>query len=397
MKYDFDVLINRHNTYSVKWDGVNLFKSLMGSNVTWNDDTIPMMVADMDFACPPALQAAMHRVADHGIYGYTLHTTAPRYLKSIVDWYKRRYHTDLKEEWIAYSNGSVTAINCAIETFTNPGDGVIIQRPVYGHFTGMIEDDTHRRVVSNHLINKDGYYTIDWEDFERKCAVPVNRAFILCSPANPIGRVWTPEELARMAEICRKHQVLLIADEIHSDIIHQGVSHHPILSVTGEYDNIILVNGINKSFNVAGLHCSNVVIPDDNLRGIFTKQFGSPMPTPFAVAAVIAAYDESEDWLDELNLYLDANVDFTIDFLRARMPKVKVWRPEGTYMLWLDFTGYGLSDEVVHDKIYRDANVMLQDGLVHDPDEGACFQRMCVALPRSVLEVALNRIAAAFG
>ncbi|MDR3122552.1 MAG: pyridoxal phosphate-dependent aminotransferase [Treponema sp.] len=396
MKYDFDRVIDRHNTYSIKWDGVELFKDQAGSQLVWNSDTIPMMVADMDFACPPALQAAMHRVADHGIYGYTLHTTEPRYLASIVDWYKRRYHTDLREEWIVYSDGSVTAINCAIETFTNPGDGVIIQRPVYGHFTGMIADDTHRRVVSNHLINKDGYYTIDWEDFERKCAVPVNRAFILCSPANPIGRVWTREELARMAEICRNYQVLLIADEIHSDIIHQGVSHRPILSATGDYGNIILVNGINKSFNVAGLHCSNVVIPDDNLRGIFTKQFGMRMPTPFGVAAVTSAYDESEDWLNELNLYLDANIDFTIGFLHAHMPQVKVWRPEGTYMLWLDFNGYGLSDEAVHNRIYKDANVMLQDGLVHDPEEGACFQRMCVALPRSVLETALKRIAAAF-
>jgi cystathionine beta-lyase len=397
MKYDFDRVINRHNTYSVKWDGVGFFKTQSGPGLVWNSDTIPMMVADMDFACPPALQAAMHRVADHGIYGYTLHTAEPRYLKSIVDWYKRRYHTELKEEWIAYSDGSITAINCAIETFTNPRDGVIIQRPVYGHFTGMIEDDTRRRVVSNHLINQDGYYTIDWEDFERKCAVPVNRAFILCSPANPIGRVWTREELARMAEICRKYQVLLIADEIHSDIIHRGVSHHPILSAAGDYGNIILVIGINKSFNVAGLHCSNVVIPDDNLRGIFTKQFGMRMPTPFGVAAVTSAYDESEDWLDELNLYLDANIDFAVDFFRAHMPQVKVWRPEGTYMLWLDFNGCGLSDQAVHDRIYRDANVMLQDGLAHDPEWGACFQRMCVALPRSVLETALKRIAAAFG
>jgi cystathionine beta-lyase len=396
MKYDFDRIIDRHNTYSAKWDRAESSKGRAGSQPVWNSDTIPMMVADMDFACPPALQAAMHRVADHGIYGYTLHTAEPRYLASIVDWYKRRYHTDLKEEWIAYSDGSVTAINCAIETFTNPGDGVIIQRPVYGHFTGMIEDDTHRRVVSNHLINQEGYYTIDWEDFERKCAVPVNRAFILCSPANPIGRVWTREELARMAEICRKYQVLLIADEIHSDIIRQGVSHHPILSATGDYDNIILITGINKSFNVAGLHCSNVVIPNDTLRGIFTKQFGARTPTPFGVAAALSAYDESEDWLDELNLYLDANIDFAIDFLHANMPQAKVWRPEGTYMLWLDFNGCGLSDEAAHSRIYHHANVMLQDGLVHDPDQGACFQRMCVALPRSVLETALKRIAAAF-
>jgi cystathionine beta-lyase len=260
----------------------------------------------------------------------------------------------------------------------------------------MIADDTNRRVVSNHLLNDNGYYRIDWDDFEKKCAVPTNRAFILCSPANPIGRVWTPEELKRMADICRRNQVLFIADEIHSDIIRQGISHTPIIKAADDLSNIILIIGINKSFNVAGLHCSNTVIPDKNLREIFNKQFGMRMPTPFAMAAVMAAYEESEDWLDELNLYLDGNIDLTLDFFHKNMPKVKVWRPEGTYMLWLDFGAYGLSGDEVHRKIYVDANVMLQDGLGHDPEEGTQFQRMCVALSRPMLEKALKRIAAAF-
>lgn len=396
MKYNFDEIVNRRNTYSMKWDGVPLFADMFGMEAHWDDETIPMMVADMDFKCPPAIQEAMHRVADFGIYGYTMHLTDPRYNQAIVDWYKRRYDTEIKTEWLIYSDGSVTGINCAMNTFTNPGDGIIITPPVYGHFNGMIDGETCHKVVHSELINTDGYYTMDWDDFEAKCAVPTNRMFILCSPANPIGRVWTREELARMAEICRRHHVLLVADEIHSDILRKGQKHTPILKATDDHSNIILINGINKSFNVAGLHCSNVIIPDANLREIFKSQFGLRMPTPFATAALIAAYEEGEEWLDALNEYIDANIDYAIAFIHEHMPKVKVVRPEGTYMLWLDFSAYDLSGDEIHKRIYVDANVMLQDGIGHDPGRGECFQRMCITLPRARLEVALKRIAAQF-
>ena len=391
MQTNFDEVIKRRDTYSIKWDGI---KTLL-PEAHWNDETIPMMVADMDFACAPAIQAAMHRVADHQIYGYTW-PTDPRYFDSIVDWYHRRYDTELKKEWIAYSNGSVSAINCAMNTFTNAGDGIIIMRPVYGHFNGMIDGETNHKIVATNLINDNGYYTVDWKDFEAKCAVPTNRAFILCSPANPIGRVWKLEELTRMAEICRKHHVLLIADEIHSDIVRKGYTHIPILKAVEDHSNIVLVIGTNKSFNVAGLLCSNVVIPDKNLREIFQAQFGMCMPTPFTVAAAIAAYDESEEWLNELNEYIDGNIDFALAYIKEHLPKVTVQRPEGTYMLWLDFRGYGLTDKEVHKKIYEDANVMLQDGLVHDVEHGECFQRMCISLSRGELKKALERIAQQF-
>lgn len=392
MKHDFDERMDRRGTYSIKWEG-EILKKAWGIDMRWDEDTIPMMMADMDIACPPKLVQAMHRVADHRIYGYTMHVAEPRYNQCIVDWYKRRYDTLVKPEWISYSDGSVTGINCTIESMSNVGDGVIIMRPVYGHFNGMIEEEMHgRKVVATHLINQDGYYTVDWEDFEAKCAVPTNRAFILCSPANPIGRVWKKEELRRMVDICQKHDVLLISDEIHSDILRKGVTHHPIISVTDNYHGIVMVIGINKSFNVAGLHASNIIIPDPALRGIFGKEFGMRMASPFTVAAQVAAYDECEDWLDELNEYLDSNIDFAIDFLHQNMPKVKVWKPEGTYMLWLDFRDYGLADEEVHDRIYNKANVVLQDGLVHDEDHGRCFQRMCLTLPRAQLQVALERI-----
>ena len=396
MKYDFDKYVERRGTYSAKWDGVPLFAALFKQEAPWNDETIPMMVADMDFECPPKLVEAMHRVADHKIYGYTMHLTDPRYNKAIIDWYKRRYNTDLKEEWLLYSNGSVSCINCALNAFLNPGDGVIIMPPVYGHFNGMATDETPHKVVHSPMVNTDGYYTVDWEDFENKCAMPRNRAFILCSPNNPVGRVWNEEELKRMAAICKKHNVLLISDEIHSDILRRGVTHYPIVSVVEEYSNIIMVIGINKSFNVAGLQCSTAIIPDEHLRQVFQSQFGLVMPTPFAVAAQIAAYDECEDWLEELNLYLDANIDYTIAFFADHMPKLKIRRPEGSYMLWLDFRAYGISDDDIRRRVYVNANVMLQDGIGHDPVFGRGFQRMCVTLSRPLLEKALSRIAAAF-
>ena len=271
MKYNFDEIIDRHGTYSAKWAG-DMFSEFMGMEMRWDKDTIPMMTADMDMACPPKLVQAMHRVADHRIYGYTMHLAEPRYNQSIVDWYKRRYNTELKPEWINYSDGSVTSIDCLVEATTNIGDGVIITPPVYGHFYSMIEEEMHgRKVVSSHLINQDGYYTMNWEDFEEKCAVPTNRVFLLCSPSNPIGRVWTLEELRRMVENCQRHHVLLISDEIHSDIVRKGVRHHPILSVTDDYRGLVMVVRINKSFNVAGLHASNIVIPDMELRKIFAN------------------------------------------------------------------------------------------------------------------------------
>ncbi|MDR2908528.1 MAG: pyridoxal phosphate-dependent aminotransferase [Oscillospiraceae bacterium] len=388
MSYNFDEIVNRYGTSSIKWD-LNAPKNQAGAT-----RPIPMMIADMDLKCPPAIIEAMRRVAERGVYGYTSHFAEPRYLAALCDWYGRRYGTVIEEDWVLYSTGSVTGINCAVNAFSSPGDGVIIMSPVYGHFRDMIENETYRRVVDSHLINTDGYYTVNWADFEEKCAQPTNRVFILCSPANPVGRVWSEEELRRMADICKRNHVTLISDEIHSDIVRSGVTHTTILKAAADHSNIIMINGVNKSFNVAGLHCANVIIPDENLRGIFKSRFGEHLPSPFSVAALIAAYDESEDWLDALNKYLDDNIDFAMDFIKERMPGVKIRRPEGTYVLWLDFSGYGLSGEEIHRRIYDNARVLLQDGLVHDLRGGECFQRICIPVPRALLEEALTRIAA---
>lgn len=365
MKVNFDEIVERQGTYSAKWMGAG------GGGLDYRnpDVTLPFQVADMDFACPEPIVQAMHRVADHRIFGYSARPEA--YTEAFTGWYRRRYGLELKGEWIIPSHGSMSAINAAVSTFTNVGDGVIICRPVYGHFTGCIERELYRRVANVQLVNRDGYYEMNWDAFEAACARPENRAFILCSPANPVGRVWRREELARMCEITRRNHVLLISDEVHCDLLMAGQRHTPILQATDDWSNLILVTGINKTFNVAGLACANAVIPDDSLRGIFQKEFGHTSLSPFAIAALISAYTACDEWLDQLLAYIEGNIDAAIAFLHEHMPKVKVRKPEGTYILWLDFSAYGFSAEEIHRRVYEEARVLLQDGTVHDPAAGS--------------------------
>lgn len=402
MKYNFDKPVSRYGTYSVKWAEAQRKSNELAQrevtdlSYTSPDTVLPFMVADMDLRCADPIVQAMHKTADHLIYGYSGEDAEPEYRKSVVNWYNKRYGLDIKEEWITYSNGSVTAVENAIRAFSNTGDGVIICRPLYGHFNETIEETTNRKIVNCQLINENGYYTMDWKKFESLCAVPYNKIFILCSPANPVGRVWTETELKKIAEICRQNRVLLIADEIHCDIVRKEVKHIPILAVTNDYSNIILISGINKTFNVAGLSCANTIIPDEYLRGNFLKACGETLGTPFSIAAQIAAYNEGDEWLDQALDYIDSNIDKSINFLKQHMPKLKVWRPEGTYILWLDFTQYGLSSEEIHERIYNKAKVMLQDGLVHDPDLGGQFQRICIPTAWCIVEEGLKRIAREF-
>ncbi len=392
MNYNFDEIIERSETYSEKWAVVG------GRGEDFRDPAqrLPFQVADMDFTCPEPMLQALHQVVEHRMFGYSYERSKPYYIQAIIDWYQRRYGCSLKDEWIIYSNGSIEGVNGAIRAFSSPGDGIIIARPVYGHFTQCIEEDTSRKVVDCHLINQDGYYTMDWEKFEILCKEPTNRVFILCSPANPVGRVWTKEELKRIIEICKRNHVILVSDEVHCDILSKGSVHHPILNMTEDYSNIIMVTAINKSFNTAGLVCANVIIPDDNLRGIYLKEFGFRFNTPFSIAALVSAYQDCDEWLEQVNVYIEENIDYAIRFLKQNLPKVKVCKPEGTYILWLDFSEYGLSPEELHERIYHKANLEFQDGTVHDPIEGGQFQRMCIPCPRPMLEEALTRLAKVF-
>lgn len=396
MKYDFDAVIDRHGTFSMKWDCPS-FHVMLGLTERFDADTIPIHTADMDFRCAKPIQDAVMRVAEHNIYGYTGAFPSDygmTYFDAVTGWFKRRHNWEIKPQEIIYINGTVEAIRQCIYAFTEPGDGVLINRPIYTPFTGTILG-TGREVVNSPLINNDGYYEIDFADFERKAAQERTKLFLLCNPHNPTGRIWSDEDLLRMAEICRRHNVVIAADEIHEDLIRRGNVFHPIATVAGP-EGIVSLTALNKTFNIAGLQASNIVIQDEAVMERYRKGASFITPNPFTVAATVAAYNEGEEWLEQVIDYLDDNIDFVLDFLKTRMPKVRVRKPEGTYILWMDFRDYGLSAQEIHKRIYVDANVMLEGGPQFDPERGAGFERMCLCTRRSLLKEALERIAAQF-
>ena len=382
MRYDFDTVIDRHGSYAIKWSMPD-------------PEAIPMMVADMDLQSPEPVIAAMHRVADHKMYGYSMHFTDPRFYSALCGWFARRHNWQIQPEEVIPSNGTFGILTHVAHMYAKPGQGIIVMDPVYGHFSQDIEK-WGNKVVRCHLINNDGYYTINYDLLEQQASDPNTTLLIFCNPHNPVGRVWTKEEMAKVAEICEKHGVFVISDEVHCDHLRKGVTYTPFLKACGNKGNVICLVGINKSFNLAGLACSCGIVQDPALKEAILADYPSVMHTPFAIAAQIAAYEEGDEWMDQVCEYIEGNFDFAIDFFRTHMPKVKLWKSEGTYCLWMDFTAYGLSGEEIHKRIYEDAKVILQDGTVHDPVEGQLFQRMCLPCARSVLETACNRIAKAF-
>ncbi|WKA57743.1 MalY/PatB family protein [Planococcus shenhongbingii] len=392
MKYNFDEIINRRGTYSLKWDGADLIKEF-GLTERYDEDTIPLFTADMDLPVPQPLIDALHKTVDHRIFGYTVFPE--EYYEAISTWFLKRHDWKVTKEQIVFSPGTVHALNVAVKAFTKPGDGIIIQRPVYPPFTGAIEGN-ERVVVNNALVaDENQYYTIDFEDLEEKAKDEKTTMFILCHPHNPTGRVFTKEELRKMAEICQRHNVLIVADEIHGDLIRKDQVFIPMAKAVGNTDNLITLTAINKTFNVAGLHCTNVIIQNEDLRATFATEMGMQLPSPFTVSALIAVYNEGEDWLEQLKEYIDGTMLYVKEFLAENMPQVKVYIPEGTYILWLDFSGYNINAEEIHDRIYNKANVLLEDGGMFG-EEGLLYQRICLPSPRPVIKEALERIAKEF-
>ncbi|MCM3652495.1 MalY/PatB family protein [Metabacillus litoralis] len=392
MKYNFDEIVNRRGTYSVKWDGGEFIKRA-GLTKRYDEETLPLFTADMDLPVPQPLLDALHKTVDNRIFGYSIFPN--EYYEAIQYWFKKRHDWEIKKEEIIYSPGTVHALNIAVRAFTEPGDGVIIQRPVYPPFTRAIEGNG-RQVVNNALICDDeGYYSIDFKDFEAKAKEEKTKLFILCNPHNPIGRVFNREELKKLADICVQNGVLIIADEIHGDLIRRHQTFIPIAKVTDNNDHIITCTAINKTFNVAGLHCTNVIIPNQAHKKTFSKEMGMQMASPFTISALIAVYNEGEDWLEQLKEYIDGTMEFVQRFLAEKMPKVKVRIPEGTYVMWMDFSAYGISPKEVHDRIYNKANVILEDGSMFG-DEGVNYQRICIPSPRPMIKEAFERIAREF-
>jgi cysteine-S-conjugate beta-lyase len=396
LKYNFDEVIDRTGTFSLKWDYAEFLKTY-GITERFDEETIPVHIADMDFKCAQPISDALKRLTEHNIYGYTAvfpYGAGLKYYEAIIRWFKNRRNWTIQPQEIVYVNGTVEAAKLAIQAFTEKGDGILINRPIYSPFA-MVIRKTGRVVVNSQLRHNDGYYTIDFEDFEVKAADEKTRLFILCHPHNPTGRIWTDEELIRMTDICRKHGVIIVADEIHGDLIRKDLEFHPLASVAGP-KGILTCTAVNKTFNLAGLHATNVVIQDPGLKTRFVDSIGWITPNPFTIAAVIAAYNEGAEWLEQLLEYLDRNIDWVLDFLKRKMPKVKCFRPEGTYIMWMDFREYGLSAKEVHRKIYIDANVVLEGGALFDPEHGDGFERICVPTRQAVLEEVFERIARQF-
>lgn len=392
MIYNFDEPVDRRGTYSVKWDGGELIKE-MGLTERYDEETIPLFTADMDLPAPQPVIDALYATVDHRIFGYSIFPE--EYYNAIQNWFLRKHDWKILKEEIVYCPGTVLAVNKAVTAFTEAGDGIIIQRPSYPPFAGAVEGN-ERTLLNNPLKqDDDGKYQIDFDDFEEKAKLDTTKMFILCNPHNPTGRIFSDEDLLRLSDICKDNDVLLIADEIHGDIIRRDQSFSPVAALVDDTEHIITLTAINKTFNVAGLHCSNIIITDPDKRETFKNELGMQMPSPFTIAALIAAYNEGDEWLEQLNDYLDETIEFTASFLKENMPKVDFHIPEGTYVMWLDFSNYNISPEAVHDRIYNKANVLLEDGGMFG-EEGADFQRICLPSPRPMIKEALERISSEF-
>lgn len=397
MKTNFDQEINRKATQSAKWgviqDPDNPSRWIATDDYFGENRMLPLWVADMDFAAPqPVIDALVER-ARHGIYGYTLRTES--YDAAVVDWMQRRHGWSIQPEWILATPGVVPAVNLLVRTFTRPGEKVLVQRPVYYPFFNAIENNA-AEIVSSSLVLKDGHYEMDFDDFAEKAADPATTLFVLCSPHNPVGRVWTREELSRIGEICQAHDVLVVADEIHADLIYRGVTFTPYATVSAAAaENTIVCTAPSKTFNLAGLHTSNIIIPNASLRRRFQQTLNScgmgKYANPFGVVACEVAYREGEAWLGEVMAYIEANLDFLQRYIDDHIPGIRVIRPEGTYLVWLDCRGLGLDNPALKHLMMDKARIFPDEGFIFGP-EGNGFERINIACPRSILEAALERI-----
>ena len=383
MKFDFDKVIDRTGTESLKW--------VYPRKVLKVEDAIPMWVADMDFEAPPAVVEAVRRRAAHGVFGYPL--VPPSFWQAAIDWLKRRHGWEVKKFWMAMTPGIVPALNYCVRAFTKRTDPVIIQTPVYHPFYYAIENNG-RRVVRNPLRFDGHRYTMDLDDLRTKIDAP-GRMLILCSPHNPSGRVWTREELEALGRIALERDLLVVADEIHHDLVYGGHRHQVFAALSPELaQQTITCIAPSKTFNTAGLATAAVVAPNPDLHKKFedeAERSGFDLGNALGIVAFEAAYSHGDDWLDELLPYLEANVDFLEKFLAERLPKVRLVRPEGTYLALLDCRDLGIHPDALNDFFLRKAGVYFSDGKIFG-EEAAGFVRINFGCPRSLLVEALERI-----
>lgn len=387
MTCDFDKVIDRYNTNSEKFDGA--------VKQGYPEDVLPLWVADMDFQAPECVAEALKKAVEHGIYGYSF--SGDGYWEAIRSWMDRHFSWQVQREWLIETPGVVFALSAAVRAATNPGDAVLVQPPVYYPFYAVVQRN-ERRLVESPLIYEDGRYTIDFEDMEAKIVENDVKLYILCSPHNPVCRVWTAEELQKLGEICHRHGVTVISDEIHCDFAFPEHPHIPFVKACPEMaEKTIICTAPSKSFNLAGLQVSNIFIPGDDLRHKFQKEMDTVCyhgVNCLGAIACQAAYESGEEWLEACKAYMRENLAYVRGFLAENLPKIRLVEPEGTYFAWLDCSALGYTKEELDDIIIHKAKLWLDSGAIF----GKCaeqFQRVVLACPRATLQKAMEQMKAA--
>lgn len=379
----FDHPVRRRGTGCYKWDTMP------------GDDVIPLWVADMDFAVAPAISRAVAERAAHPVYGYTL--VADAYYDAVISWFARRHQWPVSREWILYTTGVVPAASATIKALTLPGEKVLVQTPAYNCFFSSIRNQGCE-VLETRLLRNGDSYVMDFDDFERKCADEKTTVFLLCNPQNPTGRVWSRDELERMNEICLRHHVKVVSDEIHNELVMPGCAYTPFAAVSEEcLNNCVTLTSPSKSFNTAGLQMANIIVKNAEWRRRIERVvniFETCDVNPFAPVAVQAAYNESEEWIDALNLYISGNHALLRDFCAERLPGWQVLRMEGTYLAWVDISATGMTSDALTDKMLAEARVQVNSGTMYGREAGEGYIRINLACPRAQLQEALRRMAA---
>lgn len=379
MKYDFDEVISRRGTLSYKWDSAT------------DAEVLPLWVADMDFRTSPAIIEALQRRVVHGIFGYTRVPDA--YYQAVTNWFARRHGWNIQREWMIYTSGVVPAVSAVIKALTVPGDKVLVQTPVYNCFFSSIRNNGCTLAASP-LLRVGNTWQMDFEDLERKASDPDVKVFLLCNPHNPVGRVWTREELLKAGEICSRHGVTVVSDEIHCELVYPGHAYTPFASISGDFSaRAIVCISPSKAFNIAGLQIANIVVPDEEVRRKIDKAININEVcdvNPFGVTATIAAYTEGEEWLNQLLVYLQANYKWMQDYCRTHLPDFPISDLEGTYLVWMDCSILHKTSDVLEQELLDESKLWLNAGTMYGA-EGEGFMRWNIACPRSVLAEGLER------
>lgn len=379
MKYDFDEVISRRGTLSYKWDSAT------------DAEVLPLWVADMDFRTSPAIIEALQRRVAHGIFGYT--RVPDVYYQAVTNWFARRHGWNIQREWMIYTSGVVPAVSAVIKALTVPGDKVLVQTPVYNCFFSSIRNNGCTLAASP-LLRIGNTWQMDFEDLERKASDPDVKVFLLCNPHNPVGRVWTREELLKAGEICSRHGVTVVSDEIHCELVYPGHAYTPFASISGDFSaRAIVCISPSKAFNIAGLQIANIVVPDEEVRRKIDKAININEVcdvNPFGVTATIAAYTEGEEWLNQLLVYLQANYKWMQDYCRTHLPDFPISDLEGTYLVWMDCSILHKTSDVLEQELLDESKLWLNAGTMYGT-EGEGFMRWNIACPRSVLAEGLER------